>query len=123
MGAYWLKIIQTQAFVLLQQTTYMFILLVSIVGALFVGMLFLNIYFRVKVFKSYKILVQNQVEFNASHVFNKQKMAAEVYPKYPDLQPEIETFVNHMRYSIKMATVLTALITAFGAILMWYRYD
>ena len=29
--------------------------------------------------------------------------------------------VSHMKYSIKMASVLIALITAFGAILMYFR--
>lgn len=99
----------------------MFIILVSLVIGLFVAMLFLNVYFRMKVFKAYKVLVQNKVEFNATDVFNKKKMEEEVYPKYPNLQEEIKTFVNHMQYSIKMASVLIALITLFGAILMWYR--
>lgn len=99
----------------------MFIILISVVIGLFIAMLFLNVYFRMKVFKAYKVLVQNRVEFNAMDAFNKKKMEEEVYPKYPHLQEEIKTFVRHMQYSIKMATVLIALITLFGAILMWYR--
>ena len=99
----------------------MYIILISIVIGLFVAMLFLNVYFRVKVLKSYKILVANRVDFQAKHVFNKDKMEAEIYPKYPDQVEHIETFVNHIHYSIKMATVLTTLITMFGAILMYYR--
>ncbi|GAB5554283.1 MAG: hypothetical protein Sapg2KO_38740 [Saprospiraceae bacterium] len=99
----------------------MYILLITIVVALFIAMLFLNIYFRVKVLKTYKKLVQNRVEFRARDLFNKQKMEAEVYPKYPHMRADIETFSRHINYSIKMATVLIALITAFGAILMYYR--
>jgi len=99
----------------------MYILLVTIVLGLFVAMLFLNVYFRVKVLKTYRILVQNEVEFGAAHLFNKTKMEAEIYPKYPEMQAEIAIFVRHMRYSIKMATVLIALITMFGAVLMYYR--
>ena len=45
----------------------------------------------------------------------------EIFPKYPHMQTEIETFVNHMQYSIKMASVLIALITLFGAVLMYFR--
>lgn len=101
----------------------MFILLVSIVIGLFVAMLFLNLYFRVRVLKVYKKLVQNRVEFGAAHFFNQQKMEEEVYSKYPASRADIEVFVRHMRYSIKMATVLIALITLFGAILMYYRHD
>ncbi len=99
----------------------MYILLISIVIGLFIAMLFLNLYFRAKVLRTYRKLVENRVEFGASHLFNKQKMEAEVYPKYPHMKEEIETFSRHMRYSIKMASVLTALITLFGAILMYYR--
>ncbi|GJM32995.1 MAG: hypothetical protein DHS20C18_19960 [Saprospiraceae bacterium] len=99
----------------------MIILLISVVIGLFVAMLFVNVYFRVKVLKSYKKLVQNEVEFGAAHLFNRQKMEEEIFPRYPDMRQEIETFVNHMQYTIRMATVLIALITLFGAILMYYR--
>ncbi len=99
----------------------MFILLISIVIGLFIAMLFLNLYFRVKVFKTYRKLVDNRVEFGASHIFNKEKMEQEIFPKYPHMKEEIQTFVRHMRYSIRMATVLIALITLFGAILMYFR--
>lgn len=99
----------------------MYILLISIVIGLFVAMLFVNVYFRVKVLKAYKVLVQNEVEFGARHLFNPKKMEEEVLPKYPNVQKEIISFARHIRYSIKMATVLIILITAFGAILMYYR--
>lgn len=99
----------------------MYILLVSVVIGLFVAMLFLNLYFRMKVLRSYRVLVQNRVEFEARHVFNKQKMEAEVLPQYPHLQEEIMAFASHLQYSIRMATVLIALITLFGGILMYYR--
>lgn len=99
----------------------MYLLLITIVIGLFVAMLFVNIYFRVKVLKSYKKLVQNRVEFGVAHLFNKSKMEAEIYPKYPHMQTEIDTFVRHIQYSIRMATVLVTLITLFGGILMYYR--
>ena len=99
----------------------MYVLLISIVVSLFVAMLFVNVYFRVRVLKVYKILVQNEVEFGAAHIFNQEKMESEIFPKYPAQKENIEIFVRHMRYSIKMATVLVALITLFGAILMYYR--
>lgn len=99
----------------------MFSMLITLVLALFVAMLFLNVYFRVKVLKTYRKLVENRVAFGASHVFNRKKMEEEVLPKYPHMRKEIETFVNHLRYSIRMATILIALITLFGGILMYYR--
>lgn len=99
----------------------MFTVLIFLVIGLFAAMLFLNVYFRVKVFRTYKVLVQNRVEFGASHIFNTTKMEEEIYPRYPEFKEEIQTFVRHMRYSIRMATVLIFLITLFGAILMYYR--
>ena len=96
-------------------------LLLSLVIGLFIAMLFLNIYFRMKVLGAYKVLVKNKVEFGAAHIFNDKKMAKEIYPHYPDQIENIKIFVRHIRYSIKMATVLTTLITLFGAILMYYR--
>ena len=101
----------------------MYIVLIAIVWGLFAAMLFLNVYFRVKVFRVYKKLVQNKVEFGANHIFNPQKMEEEIYPKYPQHKEDIQTFVRHMRYSIRMATVLIAIITIFGAILMYYRNE
>ena len=99
----------------------MYILLVSIVIGLFVAMLFLNVYFRVKVLQSYKVLVRNRVNFGAVHIFNKSRREKEILPRYPGFRQEIETFCNHLRYSIRMATVLIALITLFGAVLMYFR--
>ncbi len=99
----------------------MFTLLVSIVLSLFAAMLFLNLYFRIRVWKTYRRLVDRRVEFGAAHIFNRQRMEEEIIPHYPDMREDIENFVRHMRYSIRMATVLVALITLFGAILMYYR--
>lgn len=99
----------------------MFVLLIVIVLLLFAAMVFVNVYFRVRVLKSYKKLVQNRVEFGAAHFFNQKKMEEEVFPKYPHMKEDIQVFVNNMKYTIKMATVLIALITLFGAILMYYR--
>lgn len=99
----------------------MYTLLVSIVIGLFVAMLFVNLYFRAKVLKVYGVLVRNKVEFGAAHIFNRQKLETEILPRYPKFRNEIESFVRHMRYSIQMASVLIALITAFGGILMYFR--
>ncbi len=101
----------------------MYTILISLVIGLFVAMLFLNVYFRVKVFKVYKILIQNRVEFSAKHLFNSALMEKEVIPRHPNQAEDIRTFTRHMKYSINMATVLIALITLFGAILMYYRHD
>ncbi|MFN5236078.1 MAG: hypothetical protein ACK5FV_02790 [Bacteroidota bacterium] len=99
----------------------MYTLLITIVIGLFVAMLFVNLYFRAKVFKVYGILVRNKVEFGATHIFNRKKLEEEILPRYPQFQNEIESFIKHMRNSIRMASVLLLLITLFGGILMYFR--
>jgi hypothetical protein len=99
----------------------MYTLLITIVIGLFVAMLFVNLYFRAKVFRVYGILVRNKVEFGAAHIFNRKKLEEEILPRYPQFQNEIEIFIKHMRNSIRMASVLLMLITLFGGILMYFR--
>ena len=101
----------------------MYYFLVTLVIGLFIAVLFLNIYFRVKVFKVYKRLVQAEVEFDAKDVFNMQRIEDEVIPKYPNQADDIRTFMNHIRYSVRLASVLITLITVFGGVLMYYRHD
>ena len=98
----------------------MYVVLVSLVIGLFVAMLFLQFYFRMRVLKVYRQLVRARVQFGSLEIFNKQKVA-EIKARYPEQQAEIQAFSDHLRYSVTMATVLIVLITAFGAILMWYR--
>lgn len=99
----------------------MYYFLVTLVIGAFVGVLFVNIYFRVKVLKVYKRLVQAEVQFDARDVFNMTHVEEDIIPKYPEQADDIRTFMNHIRYSVRLASVLVALITLFGAVLMWYR--
>ena len=101
----------------------MYLFLITVIIGLFIAILFLNIYFRVKVLKVYKRLVQAEVQFDAKDVFNMQYVENEVIPKYPMHANDIRVFMNHIRYSVRMASVLIALITLFGAVLMYYRYE
>lgn len=88
---------------------------------MFCGILFLNVYFRVKVLKLYKKLVQNQVEFKPVHFVNKERLEEEILPKYPEHKEDILTFIGHIRFSVSLASVLITLITAFAAVLMFMR--
>ncbi len=99
----------------------MFNLLFLIIVAAFVAMLVVNIYFRVKVFKHYKYLVQNRVEFNTSHFFNKDKMEKEVLTRYPQHREEILLFVSMIHRSVQLASALLVIIIAFGYLLLRYR--
>ncbi|MEM9836458.1 MAG: hypothetical protein AAF828_08145 [Bacteroidota bacterium] len=99
----------------------MYVLLITIVISLFAAMLFLNIYFRIKVMKAYKELVQARVDFTAKQIFSTRLIEEELVPRYPAQADAIRTFSGYLIKSIRIATVLLALITAFGAILMYYR--
>ena len=97
-------------------------ILIFLIIGIFIALLFLNIYFRVKVLKMYKVLVQNKVEFDSSHIFNAKKLNAEILPKYPDFsvscqRKEILSFIGHIRKSVSIAVVLVVLITIMGFIL------
>lgn len=88
---------------------------------MFCGILFLNVYFRVKVLKIYKRLVQNKVEFKPVHFINKERLEKEILPKYPAHKEDILLFISHIRFSMSLASVLITLITAFAAVLMFMR--
>lgn len=98
------------------------ILLLTLIIILFVLMVFINVYFRVKVIRHYRELKKYNVEFGAGHIFNRQKLDAEVIPRYPGLQEHIYGFTRHLRLTIKMTSVLILLITLLGAVLMYYRH-
>jgi hypothetical protein len=99
----------------------MFKILAFLIIGLFAAMLFLNVYFRMKVLKTYKRLVQNRVEFGAAHLFNRKKMEVEILPKYPKAKQDILDFSRHIRHSIKIALGLIVSITALGALLVYLR--
>ena len=99
----------------------MYVLLFTIIAGLFVAMLFVNLYFRAKVLRAYRVLVQTEVDFTAAQILSQRRMEEEVVPGYPQQAEAIRDFGNYLRRSIRMATVLLVLITCFGALLMWYR--
>jgi hypothetical protein len=99
----------------------MFNFLFILIIAAFIAMLFVNIFFRVKIFKVYKYLVQNRVQFDSSHFFNRKKLQEEIISKFPQHQKEIESFIGLIHQSVQLASVLIIIIIAFGFLLMRYR--
>ena len=91
--------------------------LVYLVIGLFVGLLFVQLYFRFRVLKIYRRLVKNEVQFDTSHILNKKKMESEVLPRYPQHKEDILTFVKEMKFSIQIASLLIVLIMVAGFIL------
>jgi len=48
-------------------------------------------------------------------------MESEVIPNHPGMADEIRTFSNHIRFSVKIASILIVLITILGGILMYNK--
>ena len=91
--------------------------LVYLVIGLFVALLFLQLYFRIRVVKIYRKLVRNEIQFESKHIFSKRKMEEEILPKYPDHKDDIVKFVNELRFSLQIASLLIVLIMVAGLIL------
>lgn len=99
----------------------MFLILYGLLAGLVLGLLFLNVYFRVKVMDDYKYLVRNRVEFRSSHVLNKKKMEREILPNYPDHADRIRSFCKKIGISIRIACIIVVVITLLGGLLMYYK--
>ncbi|MBK9151690.1 MAG: hypothetical protein IPM26_12140 [Saprospiraceae bacterium] len=90
---------------------------VFLIIGVFLALLFFNLYFRLKVLKLYKILVQNKVQFDKKHMWNPALLEEEVIPKYPEQASEIRAFIGHIKKSVAIAVVLIVMITILGLFL------
>lgn len=94
--------------------------LITLVIAAFCAILFLNIFFRLRVLKHYKYLVQNRVEFSVKDIFDAKAMDAEVLPKYPQHASHIKAFADNIKRSVYLASALILLISVLALILKKY---
>ena len=69
------------------------------VAVLFAGFVLLNLYFRVKVLRSYRKLSRSGVDFAASAIFSPTQMQA-VINRYPAHKAELVQFSKYLRYSV-----------------------
>lgn len=90
---------------------------IILIIALFAALLFFNVYFRVKVFKHYKYLVQNRVDFSLKHLLDDKKMAAEILSKHPGHKEHILAFANNIRNSVYIAGALIVLISLLAYVI------
>ncbi len=95
--------------------------LLYIVFALFGAMLILNVYFRLKVMRSYRKMVQAGVEARARDLMVKETLETKIIPTYPEHEDVIREFVAHLRNGFRMTSVLLGLVVLFGYILMKFR--
>lgn len=85
----------------------------AVLAFLFAGFFALNVYFRVRVFKYYRVLTQNRVEFGTAEIFNTARME-KVIARHPDLREAITRFCLNMRLTMRMATVFVILVIILG---------
>lgn len=101
----------------------MVVTILILIICLFAGMLFLNLYFRAKVLKVYQRLAESGTDIQAAHIFDRKRLESEVLSQHPEYREDILTFVNNIRNSVRMASVLILLITLFAAVLMFFGND
>ncbi len=94
--------------------------LLAFVALLFTGFFLLNLYFRLKVVRSYHNLSRNRVQFVSSAIFSKTKMQ-EVITEYPEHETDLLRFSKFLRYSVLMASVFIVVTIIFGSVLMYFR--
>ena len=96
---------------------FLLLLIFAAVGA----MLIFNFFFRVKVLKLYRYLVQHDVEFSLGHFFDEKRLKEEVLSRYSGHEKQIVEFIKMVKRSMLIASVLLVLIIAIGYILMKWR--
>lgn len=91
--------------------------LIILIVLAFLAMLILNVYFRVKVLKYYRVLVQNRIEFDVKDLLDTKKLREEVVPRYPAFEEEIIKFSTNIRNSVLLAIGMILLISLCWSIL------
>lgn len=99
----------------------MYGIMLWIIIGLFIALLFVNIYFRLRVIKHFRNITKAGVEFGAKHIFNDHKLETEVIPRYPNSAEDIRAFAKELKFALKFATGLFLLICLLGWVLMKWR--
>ena len=81
----------------------MFENIILIATSLFIGLLVMNLFFRLKLLKLYRKLVEGEVDFPPSMLFNQRKLKEEIVPRYPGYENEILEFSKKLNISIRIA--------------------
>ena len=90
------------------------------IAFVFAGFFALNLFFRVKVVRSYRNLRRAGVEFAGSAIFSTEAMN-EIKEQYPDHEADLEQFAKYLRMSIWMASAFITVTIIFGSVLMYFR--
>lgn len=83
----------------------------------------LLLYFRVRVLQQYRVLLSNQVEFDKSHMYDREKLETEVLSRYPEQRKSILMFINYIKYAFRCSQLLILIVTIFAATVMFGKFD
>ena len=75
----------------------------------------LLLYFRVRVLQQYRVLLSNEVEFDKSHMNDREKLETEVLSRYPEHRKSILMFINYIKYAFRCSQLLIFIVTIFAA--------
>lgn len=81
----------------------MFEKIILVATSLFIGLLVLNLFFRIKLLKLYRKLIEGEVDFPPTMLFNRRKLKEEIVPRYPKYESEILEFSRKLNTSIRIA--------------------
>ena len=95
--------------------------LIAITIVTFAALLFFNIYFRIRSFRTFKKLADKNIYFTRQHVFDSQRLEQDILRKHPENRDLILSHVKSMKTSMLISTMCVVVLTLCGAILMYYR--
>ena len=90
-------------------------ILLLIGTSLFIALLVVNLFFRIKLLKLYKKLVEGEVDFPPSYILDRKKLESEIVPKYPKYEKEILAFSRFLKtsFSVGMAVFVLSLLIGY----------
>lgn len=95
--------------------------LITITIVTFGILLLANVFFRIKSFRTFKLLAERNVAFGKQHIFDKERLEKEILSKYPQHKDLIMSHINSMKLSMRISMLCTLVLTLCGAVLMYYR--
>lgn len=89
----------------------------GLVGA----MIFINIYFRLKVIRIYKILMQKGISVSAGQLVSKEKMEKELTVKFPEQKELLLDLRKQIIRSLALAATLWLIVLVIGLVVYLTR--
>ena len=96
--------------------------LIAITIVTFAALLFFNIYFRIKSFRTFKQLAELNIYFTRDHVFDTQRLEKEILSKHPDQKAANSiTRQKHENINNDDIHIVRRCVDFCGATLMYFR--